>query len=87
MPFFADYKDKLVNHGSMFFTWKVGMGVNFQSLFFYYLACPLNLLVAFVSKSGIPTFMTILTVLKIVFSAGAFSYYLSRHRAVLKIQR
>ena len=84
VPFFADYKDKLVNHGSMFFTWKVGMGVNFQSLFFYYLACPLNLLVAFVSKSGIPTFMTILTVLKIVFSAGAFSYYLSRHKGGVK---
>ncbi|MBQ6231374.1 MAG: YfhO family protein [Eubacterium sp.] len=84
VPFFSDYKDKLVNHGSMFYTWKVGMGVNFQSLFFYYLSCPLNLLVIFVTKSSIPTFMTILTVLKIVFSAGTFSYYLSRHKGGVK---
>lgn len=35
VPFFSDYKSKLLDHGSMFYTWKVGMGVNFQSLFFY----------------------------------------------------
>ncbi|HCA21064.1 MAG TPA: hypothetical protein DEO87_01655 [Lachnospiraceae bacterium] len=84
VPFFADYKSKLLDHGSMFYTWKVGMGVNFQSLFFYYLACPLNLLVVFVSKSGIPAFISILTVLKIVISSGTFGYYLSRHKGGVK---
>ena len=84
VPFFADYKSKLTDHGSMFYTWKVGLGVNFQSLFFYYLACPLNLLVAFVSREGIPAFISVLTVLKIVLSAGSFGYYLSRHKGGVK---
>lgn len=80
VPFFSDYKSKLLDHGSMFYTWKVGMGVNFQSLFFYYLASPLNLLVMFVRRTDIPTFMSFLIVFKIAFSAGSFGYYLSRHK-------
>ena len=84
VPFFADYKTKLLDHGSMFYTWKVGMGVNFQSLFFYYLASPLNLLVILVKRGGIPTFISLLSVLKIVLSAGSFGYYLSRHKGGVK---
>ena len=33
VPFFSDYQDKLVNGGSLKYTWDVGMGQNFQSLF------------------------------------------------------
>ncbi|SEF66139.1 Uncharacterized membrane protein YfhO [Eubacterium ruminantium] len=84
VPFFSDYKAKLLDHGSMFYTWKVGMGVNFQSLFFYYLASPLNLLVIFFKRASIPLLITYLTVLKITFSAGAFGYYLSRHKGGVK---
>lgn len=80
VPFFSDYRTKLLSHGSMFYTWKVGMGVNFQSLFFYYLSSPVNILVILFKRADIPTFISILTALKIVFSAGSFGYYLSRHK-------
>jgi uncharacterized membrane protein YfhO len=41
-PFFAEFQRKLVNGGSLSYTWDIGMGTNFTSLFGYYLSSPFN---------------------------------------------
>ena len=44
VPFFSDFQGKIKEGGSLFYTWNVGGGQNFQSLLLYYMASPLNLL-------------------------------------------
>ncbi len=80
VPFFSDYQNKLRNFESLFYTWDVGLGQNFQSLLLYYMASPLNLLVVFCTRRGIIGFMSLLIAFKISLSAAAFGYYLSRRR-------
>ncbi len=80
VPFMADYQDKLVNEGSIFYTWDIGLGVNFMSLLLYYMASPLNLVVMLFSRNAIPSVMSMLISVKIMISAGAFSFLLSRRR-------
>ncbi len=78
VPFMSDYQEKLRNEGSLFYTWNVGMGMNFQSLMLYYMASPLNFLLLLVSRKGIVAAFSIMVALKIALSAGAFGYFLSR---------
>lgn len=80
LPFFSDYQDKLLNEGSLFFTWDVGLGVNFQSLLLYYMASPLNLIIVLFKRHSLHAAMSIIAAVKIAISAGAFGYFLSRRR-------
>jgi|GEM_PF-202414 len=80
VPFFSIYQEKLKSFGNMGYTWAVGGGLNFQSLLLYYMASPLNLIIIFFSRKGIIAAMSILVAVKITFSAGAFSYFLSRRK-------
>lgn len=80
VPFFSIYQDKLKHLGNMGYTWSVGGGLNFQSLLLYYMASPLNLIIIFFSRKGIIAAMSMLVAFKIAFSAGAFSYFLSRRK-------
>ena len=80
VPFFSVYQDKLRHFGNLTYTWNVGGGQNFQSLLLYYMASPLNLIIIFFTRRGIIAAMSILVAVKIIFSAGAFSFYLSRRR-------
>lgn len=78
VPFFSDYRDKLLSGSSLAYTWDVGMGQNFQSLLLYYMASPLNLIIVFFTRKGIITMMSCLIALKIVISSGTFAFFLSR---------
>lgn len=35
-PFFAEFRHKLADGGSLLYSWNVGMGVNFAALYAYY---------------------------------------------------
>ena len=52
LPFFADYQEKLKSMDSMFYSFHAGLGYNFLGLWAYYLASPLNLVIALVSKES-----------------------------------
>ncbi len=80
VPFLSDYQDKLQNHGSLLYTWDVGLGQNFQSLLLYYMASPFNIVLFFVSRKNIVAVFSLLVSLKLTISAGTFSYFLSRRR-------
>ena len=75
-PFFSELRDKLRSGGSLNFTWDLGLGVNFVAIIAYYLASPLNLLVAFVSEDHVIEFMTVLIVVKAGLSGASMAYYL-----------
>ena len=84
IPFFSDYQGKLKAGESLFFTWDVGLGQNFLSLLLYYMASPLNLILFLVSRKSIVSVFCLLVAFKIVFSAGAFSFMLSRRKGQTK---
>ena len=84
VPFFSDYQTKLKTGESLLFTWDVGLGQNFLSLLLYYMASPLNLIMVFVARENIIAVFSLLVSLKIVISAGTFSYFLSRRKGAPK---
>lgn len=78
-PFFTELMDKIKTGGSIFYSWKIGLGSDFVALFSYYLASPLNLLLLLCPSEYIIEFMTILILLKISLSGLTFTYYLIEH--------
>lgn len=78
-PFFSELWNKLRNGGSLFYSWDVGMGTNFLSLYAYYLASPANWIIALFPQKYIIEVMNALIIIKISASAATFSYYISRH--------
>jgi len=80
VPFFSDFREKLLSGESLSYTWDVGMGQNFQTLMLYYMASPLNLIIVLFTKKGIVTAMSVIIALKIATSAGCFGYFLSRRK-------
>ena len=70
-PFFSAFHEKLLSGSSLQYTWNVGMGTGYASLFAYYLASPLNWLCVLVPASALLEFFALLTVIKIA-CAGLF---------------
>lgn len=78
-PFFTELVDKIKTGGSPFYSWNIGLGADFVSLYAYYLASPLNWLLLFWPRGYVIEFMTVLVVLKIALSGLTFAYYLKMH--------
>lgn len=78
-PFFTEFLEKLQNGGSMQYSWNLGLGSDFVSLYAYYLASPLNLLLFLCPKSYVIELMTLLILGKIAASGLAFFIFLEYH--------
>lgn len=78
-PFFTEFLDKLQNGGSLLYTWNLGLGSDFVSLYAYYLASPLNWLIILCPKAYVIEFMTLLILLKIAFCGLTFFIFLKGH--------
>lgn len=76
LPFHAELQNKLKNFESLFYTYKIGLGTNFITLFAYYLSCPLNILLIFVGDKFVLEFITVAIVFKIALAGLTMSYYL-----------
>ena len=75
-PFFSAFRDKLLSGGSLQYTWNIGMGTGYASLFAYYLASPLNWLCILVPSSVLTEFFALLTILKISCAGLFFALFL-----------
>ncbi|MBR6403559.1 MAG: YfhO family protein [Eubacterium sp.] len=75
-PYLVILYDKLKNGESLFYYWNGSLGDSYLPNFFYLVSSPVNLLVVFVNKSDIRSFINLSLALRIVISAGAFSFYL-----------
>ncbi len=71
-PFLVELHDKLQSGGSLFWTWSVGMGVNFIAMGSYYLFSPLNFCSAFFSSDVLSSYIVVATVIKLSL-AGMFT--------------
>lgn len=76
LPFFSEYQEKLQNFESLQYSFDVGMGNNFISLWSYYLSSPLNLIIMLCAKSDLPMAVNVIISIKIVLAALCFAYFL-----------
>lgn len=78
-PFFTEFMEKLKSGSSLMYSFSIGLGSDFVSLYAYYLASPLNWLIRFCPENFVIEFMTILVLLKIALCGLTFGYYLREH--------
>lgn len=77
-PFLLEYREKLLTGGSLQYTWSIGMGTGYLSLFAYYLASPLNLFSVLLPARFLPEFYAFLTILKLSLAGLFFGYFLKK---------
>jgi Predicted membrane protein len=75
-PFLQELHTKLQSGGSIFYSWDMGMGVNFFLVMAYYAFSPLYALSIIFPKEYLREFMMLATALKIAFAGAFFSIYL-----------
>lgn len=78
-PFFTEFLRKLREGKSLMYSWNIGLGSDFVSVFAYYLASPLNWLLIFCPKGHVIEFMSILMIGKISLAGAACYWYLQEH--------
>ncbi len=79
-PFYKELYRKLTEGESLFYSWNIGMGVNFTALYAYYLASPINLLLGIIAvKGNILVTMDVLIIIKTGICGLTFAYYLLKH--------
>ena len=77
-PFYSELLYKLKHFKSLFYTYDVGLGNNFISLFAYYLSSPFNVLLYFIDEKYVIEFLTYIVVLKIGLCGYTMSEYFIR---------
>lgn len=76
LPFFSEYQEKLQHLDSLQYSFDVGLGNNFISLWSYYLSSPFNLIIILCSKSHLPMALNIIISAKIILASLCFAYFL-----------
>lgn len=84
-PLLAKLKTMLINGGSPFYSFEIGLGTSFIPLFGYYLASPFNILLVLFPDSFLNESILIITLLKNMLTAGLFALcvqYVYRRRSI-----
>ena len=77
-PLFAEFYDRLTSGGSLLYSWESGLGGSFLGNFLNYLSSPLSFIVLLFGRENITEAISVLILIKAVFSACTFSYYLKK---------
>ena len=78
-PFFTEFMEKLKSGESLLYSWTIGLGSDFVSLFAYYLASPFNWFIVLCPKGYVIEFMSVLLILRIALCGLTFAYYAKEH--------
>lgn len=78
-PFFSEMWNKIRNGESLTYSWNIGMGSNFTSLYAYYLASPANWFIALFPQKYMIEIMNSIIILKLAGASLSITYYLSKH--------
>ena len=76
LPFFGAYHDVLTEGKSVFYSLSGSMGFDFWAVFVYYLASPLNLVIALFDKKDIIYVVNALIIFKIALCGGSFAAFI-----------
>lgn len=78
-PFFSELWNKIRNGESLTYSWNIGMGTSFTSLMAYYLASPVNWIIALFPQKYMIEIMNGIIILKLTFSSFTMCYYITHH--------
>lgn len=78
-PFFSELWNKLRSGESLTYSWNIGMGTNFTSLYAYYLASPANWFIVLFPQKYMIEIMNALIILKLSAASLTFTYYITKH--------
>lgn len=78
-PFMAEFWKKLHSQSSLYYSFDVGMGTNFFSIYAYYLASPFNFLLLLCPRQYVIEFLSYMMILKSGLMSLSFAYYLKKH--------
>ena len=78
LPFYTDFHEKLRSGEGLLYSFSAGLGYNFWATYAYYLASPLNFLIALVPTENVCDFMDLMILLKIGLCGGCMTWYLHR---------
>lgn len=78
-PFFSELWNKIRNGESLTYSWNIGMGTNFTSLYAYYLASPANWLIVLFPQKYMIEIMNALIIIKLSAASLTFTWYISKH--------
>ena len=76
LPFYHHLYDAVRGNGSLFYTWELGMGLNFWGTFAYYLSSPISILIFLFPKSHLPEAFILMTLTKTGLAGLTMSIYL-----------
>lgn len=90
MPFFSIYQEKLQEGTNLFYSFKSGLGINFWTLWAYYLSSPMNLFIAFFPQQALNGVVSFFLLIKLSFASMTMAIYLKNgflsYRSYLKGQ-
>lgn len=78
-PFFSEFWHKIRTGESLTYSWDIGMGTNFTSLYAYYLASPANWLIALFPQKYMIEIMNAMIIIKLSAASVSFTYYVAKH--------
>ncbi|MDE6129865.1 MAG: YfhO family protein, partial [Lachnospiraceae bacterium] len=78
VPFLTEFVRKLRDGESLAYSWYVGLGSDFTSIYAYYLASPVYWFAVLCPQSLLIEYMTFFCVVKIGLCGMTFAFYLSR---------
>ena len=77
-PFFVEFRNALRSGKGVFYTWSVGLGMDYLSLISYYLGSPLNLLALLIPESLTLEYFSLLMPVKLGLASLFFAVFLNR---------
>jgi uncharacterized membrane protein YfhO len=75
--FFMELAERIKNGNSIFFSWEKGMGYDFYSNFFYYLASPFNIIAMLFGRSHMELGMIVTMLTQVGFCGVTMLYFFS----------
>ncbi len=77
-PLYAELYDRLVQSRSLIYSWTSGLGNSFLGNLFNYCSSPFALVILLLGHKNMPEAIAIMILLKAVFSAVSFNYYINK---------
>ena len=83
-PLYAELYDRLVQGRSLLYSWTSGLGNSFLGNLFNYCSSPFALVILLLGHKNMPEAIAIMILLKAVFSAVSFNYYINKTTDTVK---
>ena len=75
-PFFVEFRHAILEGDGLFYTWSVGLGMDYLGLISYYLGSPLNLLSLLVPEQWTLEYFSLLVPIKLGLAGAFFAIFL-----------